>query len=60
MHDDETRLREFRGLKEASEATGCKNCIIITLEESDETVYEGLNISIIPAWKWALHSTPNP
>ena len=59
MNDPETRLREFRGLKEASEMTGCQNCIVITLEESDEIIYEGLTVTIIPAWKWCLHSYPN-
>lgn len=53
----ETRNRELRGLKAASDATGCRNCIIITFEEEDEIEYEGLNIQVYPAWKWL---TRNP
>lgn len=50
----ETLEREIRGLKEASKATGCKNCKIITFDESDTIHLEGLDIQVLPLWKWLL------
>ncbi len=54
MTDESTRLRELKGMKEANRVTGCTNCTIVTLEESDEIEFEGLKINIVPAWKWFL------
>lgn len=54
MSDEATRLRELRGIKKASDTTGCRNCVIITFDEEDFIDYEGLKIEIIPVWKWLL------
>lgn len=52
LTDPNTRSRELRGLKTASDMTGCRRCMIITFDEEDETIYEGINVKIYPAWKW--------
>ncbi len=56
LTNKDTLEREIRGLKIASEVTGCKDCSIITFDESDEILIDGLNITIIPVWKWLLSS----
>ncbi len=55
--DAGTLSRELRGLKSASDFTGCRECMIITFDEEDEIIYEGLKVSVMPAWKW-LHTNP--
>lgn len=52
MVDSDTRKRELRGLKSASDATGCKNCVIVTFDDDDTLEYEGLTINVEPAWRW--------
>ena len=47
----ENRIREIKGLKAASEATGCKSCRIVTFDQEETIESEGLVISIVPAWK---------
>ena len=56
LEDSNTLQREIRGLKTASEVTGCKDCSIITFDESDEIVSDGIEIKVLPVWKWLLHS----
>lgn len=55
LSDVETRNREFRGLKTASNVTQCRNCLIITFDEEDELEYEGVDVKVMPAWKWLLN-----
>ena len=50
----ENRLREIKGLKAASEATGCKSCRIVTFDQEETIVQDGRSISVIPAWKWLM------
>lgn len=52
-----TRSRELRGLKTAADVTGCRNCIIVTLDEEESIEADGLDIEVVPAWKW-LNSNP--
>ncbi len=54
LYDDTTRERELRGLKTASDATGCRNCSIVTFDEEDTIEYKGLTINVVPAWKYLV------
>ncbi len=47
----ENRSREIKGLTEASKATGCHNCRIITYEQEETIHQDGLTISVVPAWR---------
>ena len=38
----------------AADATGCRNCTIVTADENETLDYEGLTVEIVPAWKWLL------
>ncbi|MCM1140886.1 MAG: DUF4143 domain-containing protein, partial [Muribaculum sp.] len=55
LSDENTKNRELKGLKCAFEATGCKECMIITFDEEEEIQHEGLAVKVIPVWKWLLH-----
>lgn len=54
IEDEDTRRRELRGIKAAADATGCRNCTIVTADENETLDYEGLTVEIVPAWKWLL------
>lgn len=54
LDSDETLRRELRGIKVASDVTGCRNCMIITFDEQRTVDYEGIPVKIVPAWKWLL------
>ena len=56
MVDEETRQREIDGLLEASQISGCENLFIITYEEENEILANGLIIKVLPAWKWLLQA----
>jgi predicted AAA+ superfamily ATPase len=48
------REREFNGIVEAAKHIRSKQGYILTYDEEDESVVEGINIKIIPTWKWLL------
>ena len=52
ISDDETLKRELRGLKVASEISGCKECYLITSDISEIMEYQDIRVHIIPAWRW--------
>lgn len=55
MSDEETRRREINGIVEASQATGCKNLLIITSDTTEEIRLDnGDTIHVLPAWRWLL------
>ena len=54
IEDEDTRRRELRRIKAAADATGCRNCTIVTADENETLDYEGLTVEIVPAWKWLL------
>lgn len=54
MSDPDTRQREMRGLLVASQLTGCRNCMIITLDEESQVSVGDIEVNITPAWKWLL------
>lgn len=56
MADEETQIREIKGLMEASSVTGCDNLLIITNDEEDVLVKDGKKIQVKPAWKWSLEN----
>ena len=52
LDDPDTLSRELRGLKTAADATGCRNCIIVTFDTENSIEHEGLTVNVLPAWKW--------
>lgn len=57
MDDIKTRDREINGLKEAMESYNLKTGYIITDDDEETMTINGLNIHVIPCWKWLLGYT---
>lgn len=54
LQDPETRNREIKGLIKAAAYCKVKEALVITLEEEDGLIIDGVDVKIIPAWKWML------
>lgn len=53
----ENRQRELRGLIEAARLKGSpknrtRELLVITLDQQDRLIEQGLTIEVVPAWKW--------
>ncbi len=53
--NDENIDREVNGLVEAMKKFNLKKGIIITSDDDEEIIKDGLKIKVIPAWKWNLN-----
>lgn len=49
-----TRIREISGLMSAIKYLGLSSGTIITHDDDEEIVEEGITIKLIPCWKWLL------
>ncbi len=54
LQDVETRKREVNALIKMSKQIHIKKMMIITKDEEETIVQDGLSIEVIPAWKWLL------
>ena len=52
LQDIETRKREINALLKMSKQIEVKRWIIITKDEEDNLSEQGINIEVIPSWKW--------
>ncbi|MCG2724886.1 MAG: ATP-binding protein [Elusimicrobia bacterium] len=52
--NDKNFDRETKGLIEACKHTSAKEGIVLTLDEEKDILLEGINIKILPLWKWIL------
>lgn len=50
----QTREREIKGLLKACSYANVKEGLILTLDESDTWVQDGIQIRVLPTWKWML------
>jgi len=48
----ENRSRELRGLVAASRVSGRRSAWVITLDQTDDLMDNGVEIQVVPAWKW--------
>ena len=46
------RRRELRGVVEATRLRGRRRGLVITLDQSDRLVEDGVAIDVVPAWRW--------
>ena len=46
------RSRELRGVVEGSRLRGRRRGLVITLDQADRLVEDGVAIDIVPAWRW--------
>ena len=54
MSDDKTRKREIRGLMDCCEEFGLQNGLIITLDSSEEFDLNGVEVNVMPLYRWLL------
>jgi predicted AAA+ superfamily ATPase len=54
LHDAETRKREINSLIESSKRLEIKRYIIITKDDEELISQSGIEIHVIPVWKWLL------
>ncbi|MBR4824552.1 MAG: ATP-binding protein [Spirochaetaceae bacterium] len=54
LSDDETRNREFSALYSISRRYELEKCLIISKDTEETFLHNGLEIKVIPAWKWIL------
>ncbi len=52
MLDPETRKREINALLKMSKRIEVKRWIVITKDEEDTITEQGINIEVVPVWKW--------
>ena len=52
LQDTETRKREINALLKMSKRIDVKRFIVITKDEEDTISEQGINIEVIPAWRW--------
>lgn len=52
ISSEKTRKRELKGLKTAAQITGCKNLLLLTDHEYEDTTFEGFAIQIRPVHEW--------
>jgi len=55
LADESTRSREIKGLLKACTYCKVKEAWIITAEEEEELIINGVHILIKPAWKWMIN-----
>ena len=48
----ENRQRELRGVVEGTRLQGRRRGLVITLDQSDRLVEDGVVIDVVPAWRW--------
>ncbi|MDR1881821.1 MAG: ATP-binding protein [Prevotella sp.] len=54
LQDMETRAREIKALSKIAQQTEVREMMIITKNEDENIVDDGLNIKVISVWKWLL------
>lgn len=47
--------REINGLAEAATASGLNRGTIITINQEKKTNHQGIEITVVPAWKWLMN-----
>jgi hypothetical protein len=54
LADNDTKKREIRALRKASDKLKCDNLVIITWDQEGSEVKDSREIRLIPLWKWLL------
>ena len=46
------RAREVRGVVEGARLRGGRRAVVVTLDQADRIVEDGVTIDLVPAWRW--------
>lgn len=60
MKGKEVRDRELRGVAETARYLHADQVIVVTLNDEETVVVDGIQVDIIPAWKWLLAEIRSP
>jgi uncharacterized protein len=52
--DPGNRQRELRGAAAVARLPGRRRALVLTLDQSDQLVEDGVAIEVMPAWRWLL------
>ena len=52
----EVRDRELRGLPETTRYLNAQRAVVLTLNEEENLLVDGVQIEVIPVWKWLLET----
>jgi predicted AAA+ superfamily ATPase len=50
------RRRELRGAVEGTRLRGRRRALVLTLDQSDRLVEDGVRIDVLPAWRWMVEA----
>jgi len=50
----DTRKRELDNLVRASRDLGCSELVVISWEDEEDMIHDGMRIHLVPLWKWLL------
>lgn len=56
LTDSAVKLREVNGLVEAANKFNLKEGTIITMDNEDQFIKDGIKIVVVPLWKWLLQT----
>jgi predicted AAA+ superfamily ATPase len=54
MKDKEVRERELRGVAETARHLRVARVTVVTFNDEEHVVVDGIEVDIVPAWKWLL------
>lgn len=54
MKDKEVRERELRGVAEAARHLRVARVTVVTFNDEEHVVVDGIEVDIVPVWKWLL------
>lgn len=54
IESPKTRMREIKGAVSAAKATRCDNVYILTGGQSENVMYDGIAVKVIPVWEWIV------
>jgi predicted AAA+ superfamily ATPase len=46
------RARELRGVIGGTRLRGRRRALVVTLDQADRLVEDGVKIDVVPAWRW--------
>lgn len=54
LTDEKTRERELRALVDAREELKAEKLMIITEDEEESVIRDGVSVEVVPVWKWLI------
>ena len=54
LRDPQTRERKINALLTLNNYKPLRRCIIVTRDEEENVLSDGLTIDVVPIWKWLL------